>query len=434
MREINGAVQCTEMRITMDSKMEYFPDGTQIDSWFYDTRVPELTELGTQYILTDYGICDDGKLYTEEIQKLIHTAAENGGGVLVVPRGTYRTGALTFEQGVNLYVAEGGVLKGSEDITDYPICMTRIEGETCLYFMALINADGVDGFTMCGPGTIDGNGLKSWKSFWLRREWNPKCTNKDEQRPRLLYLSHCSNVLVAGLHLENSHFWTTHLYQCNHVKYIGCHIFSPAKPVKAPSTDAIDIDVCTDILVKNCYLEVNDDAVVLKGGKGPWADEAPENGSNERIIVEDCTYGFCHGCLTLGSESVHNRSVILRRIKVSEASNLLWLKMRPDTPQHYEYILVEDIEGTIKNFLNINPWTQFFDLKGRTDMPISVAEHIQMRNCKCKCEICFKVVADEKQYHLSDFSFENIDVEAENMWCDNASAKPFHIDNSISNN
>ncbi len=67
-------------------------------------------------------------------------------------------------------------------------------------------------------------------------------------------------------------------------------------------------------------------------------------------------------------------------------------------------------------------------------MPISVAEHIQMRNCKCKCEICFKVVADEKQYHLSDFSFENIDVEAENMWCDNANAKPFHIDNSISNN
>ena len=45
----------------------------------------------------------------------------------------------------------------------------------------------------------------------------------------------------------------------------------PAKPIKAPSTDAVDIDVCTDVLVKNCYLEVNDDSVVLKGGKGPWA-------------------------------------------------------------------------------------------------------------------------------------------------------------------
>ena len=93
--------------------------------------------------------------------------------------------------------------------------------------------------------------------------------------------------MIADLRLQNAHFWTTHVYKSNHVKYINCRIFSPASPVKAPSTDAIDIDVCTDFLVKNCYLEVNDDSVVLKGGKGPWADEAPENGSNERIIVED---------------------------------------------------------------------------------------------------------------------------------------------------
>ena len=33
--------------------------------------------------------------------------------------------------------------------------------------------------------------------------------------------------------------------------------------------------------------------------------------------------------------------------------------MRPDTPQHYEYISVEDMEGKIDSFININPWTQF---------------------------------------------------------------------------
>ena len=411
----------------MDKKIEFFPDGTQIDDWFYDTKVPELSELGKQYVLTDYDIHDDGKVYTKEIQALIDTAAGEGGGVIVVPAGTYMTGALQFAQGVNLYVAEGGVLKGSDEITDYPICETRIEGETCNYFAALINGDGLDGFIMCGPGMIDGNGLKSWKAFWLRRAWNPKCTNKDEQRPRLVYLSNCKNVLVAGLHLHNSHFWTNHLYRCHYVKYVNCHIFSPAQPVKAPSTDAIDIDVCTDVLVKGCYMEVNDDAVVLKGGKGPWADEAPENGSNERIIVEDCTYGFCHGCLTVGSESVHDRNIIVRRIKVSEASNLLWLKMRPDTPQHYEYITVEDIEGMIQNFLNIHPWTQFFDLKGRTDMPVSHADHIIMRNCSCKCTTCFNVTSDDEQYLLSDFTFENVNVDAEHMWCEGGNPELFQI-------
>ena len=395
----------------MNEAKEFFPDGTLIDGWFYETKVPALEKLGKQYILTDYQIFDDGRIYTKEIQAVIDTAYENGGGVIVVPQGTYMTGSLYFKQGVNLYVAEGGVLKGSSDISDYDIKETRIEGETCRYFTALINADGVDGFTMCGPGTIDGNGLKSWKAFWLRRTWNPKCTNKDEQRPRLVYISNSSNVLVADLHLINAHFWTNHIYKCNHVKYINCFIYSPAAPVKAPSTDAIDIDVCTDVLVKNCYMEVNDDAVVLKGGKGPWADTAKENGSNERVLVEDCIYGFCHGCLTCGSESVHNRNILLRRIKVHSGYNFMWLKMRPDTPQHYEYITAENIEGKISNFININPWTQFFDLKGREDIPLSIADHIVMKNCKCECNTYFNVTKDEKQYLLSDFVFENLDIK-----------------------
>lgn len=399
----------------MKSPTEFFPDGSLIDKWFYNTDIPELSELGKQYVLTDYHIHDDGKVYTKEIQDLIDTAAKQGGGVIVVPSGTYLSGALWFTQGVHLYIAEGGVLKGSDDISDYPVCETRIEGENCKYFAALINVENVDGFTMTGPGTIDGNGLKSWKTFWLRREWNPKCTNKDEQRPRLVYIANCSNVLVAGLHLRNAHFWTNHIYKSNHIKYLNCHIYSPAKPVKAPSTDAIDLDVCTDVLVKNCYMEVNDDAVVLKGGKGPWADEAPENGANERIIIEDCHYGFCHGCLTLGSESVHNRNVIMRRGKVTDANNLLWLKLRPDTPQHYEYILVENIEGAVLNFLNINPWKQFFDLKGRKDMPPSLVEHITMRNCSCKCLTCYNVTPKEEQYKLSDFIFENNKVDAKNI-------------------
>ena len=391
---------------------EFFPDGTPIDSWFYDTRVPALEELGKQYVLTQYDILDDGKIHTKEIQDLIDRAASQGGGVIVVPAGTYLTGSLFFKQGVNLYVAEGGTLKGSDDISDYPVCETRIEGETCPYFAALINVDNVDGFTMCGKGTIDGNGLRSWKAFWLRRKWNTKCTNKDEQRPRLVYISNSQNVLVAGLNLQNSHFWTNHIYKSNHVKYLNCRIFSPAKPVKAPSTDAIDIDVCSDFLVKNCYMEVNDDSVVLKGGKGPWADTAPENGSNERILVEDCTYGFCHGCLTCGSESVHNRNIIIRRLNVLDSANFLWLKMRPDTPQLYEYITVEDVKVKVMNFLNINPWTQFFDLKGRTDMPLSRAEHITLRNCECECDTYFNVTPQPDQYLLSDFTFENLHIPA----------------------
>lgn len=400
----------------MNRTKEFFPDGvTPIDDWFYDMKVPTLEELGQQYVLSRYGILDDGRIHTEEIQALIDLAHENGGGVIVVPAGTYLTGSLFFKQGVHLYVEQGGVLKGSDDVSDYALLTTRIEGETCKYFGALINADGVDGFTMCGPGTIDGNGLRSWKAFWMRRSWNPKCTNKDEQRPRLVYISNSKNVLIADLHLINAHFWTTHIYKCDHVKYLNCFIYSPAAPMKAPSTDAIDIDVCTDVLVKNCYMEVNDDSVVLKGGKGPWADTAEENGANERILVEDCEYGFCHACFTCGSESVHDKNVIVRRLKVNAGYTLLCLKMRPDTPQHYEYITIEDVEGKMLNFMNINPWTQFFDLKGREDIPLTYADHITLRNCKCECHNYFNVQKKDDQYILSDFVLENVEIKAKKM-------------------
>ena len=392
---------------------EYFPDGvTPIDDWFYDTRVPELSELGRPYVLTEHGILDDGRLHTAEIQALIDRAWADGGGVIVVPRGVTLTGALFFRPGVNLYVADGGVLRGSDDPSDYPLTDTRIEGESCRYFPALINADGVDGFTMCGPGTVDGNGLRAWKAFWLRRAWNPDCTNKDEQRPRLVYISNSRDVLVAGLHLQNAHFWTNHIYRCERVKFIGCTVFSPAAPVRAPSTDAIDIDVCSDVLVKNCVMEVNDDAVALKGGKGPWADSDPANGGNQRILVEDCVYGFCHGCLTCGSESVHNKNILVRRIRVLDGFNLLWLKLRPDTPQHYEYITVREVSGKIENFLTVRPWTQFFDLKGRTDMPRSLAEHITVADCDCDCQDFFNVAAAPEQYVLRDFTLEDLNVRA----------------------
>lgn len=396
----------------MNSKIEYFPDKTIIDKWFYDVNTPSLDKCDNQYLLTDYNIFPDGKIYTEQIQNLIDNVHQTGGGIIIVPKGIFYTGSLFFKQNVHLYLNDGAVLRGSDDINDYKVEKTRIEGETCMYITALINADNVDGFKIFGQGVIDGNGLKSWKSFWLRRKWNPTCKNKDEQRARLIYISNSKNITISGISLINSQFWTNHLYKCQYVKFLNCNIYSPKEPIKAPSTDAVDIDVCSDVLVKNCYLEVNDDAIALKGGKGPYADIDNDNGINERIIIEDCTYGFCHSCLTCGSESVHNRNIIMRRINVKESKNLLWLKMRPDTPQLYEYISIDDVNGRVNSFLNINPWTQFFDLKDRLDIPLSYANNISISNCNIECDTYFHVKKSDDQYVLSDFKLTKLKIVA----------------------
>jgi polygalacturonase len=408
---------------------EKFPDGTPIDKWFYSSKPVEIEKLGKQYLVTDYGVKQDSTLLqTEALQAVIDRAAENG-GVVVIPKGVFLSGSLFFKQHTHLHLEEGAVLKGSDDIANFRIVKTRMEGQTLNYFAALVNADQVDGFTISGKGIIDGNGLRYWRSFWLRRKVNPNCTNMDEMRPRLVYISNAKNVRLEGITLRNSPYWTCHIYRTERIQIDGVHFFAPSSPVKAPSSDAIDLDVCHDVLVKNCYLSVNDDAISLKGGKGPWADQDPNNGDNQRIIIEDCTFGFCHSCLTCGSESIHNRNIILRRIQVDKADRLLWLKMRPDTPQNYEYITVEEISGNVTSFLFVHPWTQFFDLKGRKDVPMSYGSHIVMRNIELECKTFFNVKRADDQYRLSDFTFENLVIKAQNAECDRTQIDRFEWSN-----
>jgi polygalacturonase len=387
-----------------------FPDGTPIPQWFSDTTKVSMEKLGKLYVLTDYGVKTDSTIVqTSEIQAVIDRAAANGGGVVVVPKGTFLSGSLFFKQGVNLYLNEGGMLKGSDRIRDFKLLKTRMEGQTLQYFAALVNADSLDGFTIAGHGTINGNGHNYWEEFWIRRQYNRQCTNLEAMRPRLVYISHCKNVTVQDVHLINSPFWTNHLYRCEYVRYLGCHIFAPTSGLKAPSSDAIDIDVCSNVLVNRCYMSVNDDAVVLKGGKGTWADKDPDNGPNTNIIVEDCTYGKVHSCLTLGSESIHDRNIVFRNNTMNGANRVLWLKMRPDTPQHYEYVSLENVSGDCTSFLVVRPWTQFFKPEKRDDMPLSQCNNITFKNVKATCQNFFDVGKSDK-YRLTDFAFENCEI------------------------
>ncbi len=412
---------------------ECFPDGRPMSQWFLDkTKIP-LEKLGRQFVITSFGAVNDSTiLQTESIQRAINEAAAQGGGVVVIPKGIFLSGALFFKPKTHLYVSEGAVLKGSDDIANYPKIPSRMEGQSLDYFAALVNAYGVDGFTITGKGTIDGNGQKYWESFWERRRQNKNCTNLEVSRPRLLFIWNCKNVQVQDVKLHNSGFWTSHYYQCKNVKILDLHIFSPHTVLKAPSTDAIDLDACTDVLVSGCYLSVNDDAIALKGGKGPFADQDPNNGENTNILIENCEFGFCHSALTCGSEAIHNKNILMRNCHINDAMRVLWLKMRPDTPQKYEFVSVENITGQAFSLLYVKPWTQFFDLQGRKDVPLSFCENISMKHIDLKCEVFFDVAIGESN-RLKDFTFEDLSIVAKNGSFDHSMIQGIQIKNVFVN-
>src|ERR1035438_4959590 len=118
-----------------------------------------------RYAITSGGALGDGQSSnTRAIQNLIDRAAQAGGGTLVVPAGTFVTGALFFKQGVNLSIEKGGVLKGSVNPEDYPQVQTRWEGTEREWTSALLNFTGMTDVELSGEGTVDGSGDE-----WLAR-------------------------------------------------------------------------------------------------------------------------------------------------------------------------------------------------------------------------------------------------------------------------
>ena len=349
--------------------------------------------------VAEYGVKADRPdiIQTEAIQKVIEIAAEKGGTVYF-PQGKYTSGSLFFKKGTSLFLEKNAVLQGSTDISDFAVLPTRMEGENVIYFAALINADKVDCFSISGEGTLDGNGLPYWRHFWLRRKFNPECTNMDEMRPRIVYVSNSKNVVVSGVTIQNSPFWTTHFYRCSHLTMKNLTIYAPTKPVLAPSSDAIDLDVCSDVLITNCHISVNDDAIALKGGKGPEADKLPENGANTRIIIENCTFGFCHCILTCGSETVHNNDIIVRNCISDGAACIFSLKMRPDTNQLNENILVENIKGHCRNVFSSYSFAQ---VRRSPELHMSYGRNITLQNLDLKCNNIIKA-APSAEYELTN--------------------------------
>jgi len=369
--------------------------------------------LPREYVITDFGaVAGDRELATRGIQAAIDAAAQAGGGTVVVPAGVFRSGSIFLKPGVQLHVAEGAVLKGSENIADYPKRPTRIEGHVEPWRMALVNAEGLAGVRITGPGRLDGSGPVYWRAFWQRRKENPKCTNLEVERPRLVFLDHCREVRIEGIALQDAGFWNLHLYACRDVVLENLRITLPSATggLRGPSTDGIDIDSSQRVTVRGCHISTNDDDIALKGSKGPHADRDTASPPVEDILVENCEIGDGNGLVTCGSEATVVRRVTVRNCTLTGRATMLTLKLRPDTPQHYADITLDGIrlagEGRL---LNVAPWTQFFDLQGQPP-PARTVERVVLRNITGRYR-AFGTLRGNTGDTLRDITLENFDVQ-----------------------
>jgi polygalacturonase len=368
--------------------------------------------FAVEFVITDFGAeAGATTLNTAAIQKAIDTAEQQGGGTVVIPPGVFRSGSLFLKPGVGLHLAEGAVLKGSENIEDYPKRMTRIEGHFEPWRMALVNAQGMSGVRIDGAGRLDGSGPVFWRAFWQRRKENPKCTNLEVERPRLMFIDRCTQVSIEGIALTDSGFWNLHLYRCRDVRIEGVRITIPSSgpDLRAPSTDGIDVDSSQQVVIRRCIISTHDDNIALKGSKGPHADKDADSPPVEDIIVEDCEIGDGNGLITCGSEATIVRNVTVRNCLMTGHATVLTLKLRPDTPQHYENITLDGIRlAGSGRLLNVAPWTQFFDLRGQPP-PSRRVNGITLRNISGAYRT-MGVLRGNPGDVLEDFTLENVNI------------------------
>jgi polygalacturonase len=360
--------------------------------------------------IVECGAVGDGQtLNTKAIQATIDRVADEGGGMVTIPKGVFLSGAVFLKPLVNLHLDEGAVLKGSTKIEDYPKTRTRIEGHFEEWIPALVNAKECDHLRIDGAGTLDGSGQPFWELFWARRRADTSTKNLDVPRPRLCVIQNSKDVKVSGVHFRDSGFWNLHLYRCSDAVVENVRFEVPLGK-RCPSTDGTDVDSCQNITIRGCFYSVDDDCVAIKGSKGPFALEDKDSPPVEHIHVVDCTFERGQGLVTLGSEATVVRDVIVERCKVTGPNIVARLKLRPDTPQDYEDIHYRDItlDSATGTIIQINPWRQYFDLQGQPP-PKSVVRNITISNLKGNYG-SFGSIQGNPGTDISGITIEDVDV------------------------
>ncbi len=277
------------------------------------------------YLITKFGARADGVTDCRAaINRAIDECSRKGGGRVVVPAGTFLTGAIRLKSNVNLHISKGATLKFSTDSKAYmPIVHTRWEGMELMHLSPLIYAYEQTNIAVTGEGTLDGQG----KSFFWKWHGNPnyggdpaKLSQKaararlyemmdnnvpvekrifggpeDYLRPQFIQPYKCKNVLIEGVKIVDSPMWEVHPVLCENVTVRKLHIAS-----HGPNNDGCDPESCKDVLIDECFFDTGDDCIAIKSGRNN--DGRRINTPTENIIVRNCTMKDGHGGITVGSE------------------------------------------------------------------------------------------------------------------------------------
>ncbi len=345
-------------------------------------RIQEPTFPDRDCVVTDFGASADSTSADDRpgILAALQDCAAQGGGRVVLPPGDYLSnGPIHFEDNINLHLEAGATLRfGTIPEAYTPLVLTRWEGTFAYNYSPLLYARDKQNIAITGAGIIDGQTEGTW-SLWKRGN-DGKNQETEGNKPRLRrmgaegvpveqrifgngYLDHdgdgvnegdgqnyylrpslvqflnSKNILVEGVTLKSSPFWTTHFVLCENVTVRGTTIRHGTT-----NDDGIDPDGSRFVLIEDNDIHTDDDAIAIKAGRDAEGRAYP--GTAYLIIRNNRLRSTVGGALSIGSEMSGGVEWVFieNNVAHNERGRGLYIKSNLDRGGFVRHLYVRDLD------------------------------------------------------------------------------------------
>ena len=228
------------------------------------------------------------------IQASIDYVHAKGGGVCHLEKGDYVSGTIVLKDNVQLLIDPGVRLVASTDKADYPQKTSSTQTVMDTYykeFYSLIYAEGATNISIAGKGTIYGQGEKF-----------PRANNEFDTvfRPFVMRIIGCTDIHVTDVTMINSPAWMHDYLACDNLLVENITVSN----ISNINNDAIDIDGCQNVIVRNCDFNSEDDGICFKGA----SERLMQN-----VLVENCDSHSSTNALKIGTDTQGSFNNILVR-------------------------------------------------------------------------------------------------------------------------
>ncbi|MDA3874805.1 MAG: glycosyl hydrolase family 28 protein, partial [Kiritimatiellae bacterium] len=245
-----------------------------------------------------------------------------GGGIDTRQSGRLVSGSLQLRSNGHLFLEPGAVLKGSENLDDYPpLDFHHNElGETRSLIWAMrehnVSIGGFGRIDFSGSHFMqldqpDDRGPGGEKLFNLPGELRAEAVVRARARPtQPIFLHDCTRVRIENVELRDSPCWTITLSCCEDAQVRGISVYNS---LVVPNCDGVNISSSRNVIVEGCHFHCADDCVAV-GGITCW--ERP----SENIIIGNCTMVSRSCGVRLGHLSSQVRNVHMHHLILSEGN------------------------------------------------------------------------------------------------------------------